>query len=155
MNSPQSTIVSDGIFRMNDGSLYYLLLLPLAAALLCWVLASVSGWTRLAADYRLDHPVTGERAWMRTARIGPVNYHSVLSFTCTDEGLQISIAFPFRIGHPPLFIPWDEFDHVVPDNKLFSNRIKASIGRPEIARVVLPAWVRYRMPMSLRGIAEE
>ena len=48
-----------------------------------------------------------------------------------------------------------EFDHVVPDNKLFSNRIKASIGRPEIARVVLPAWVRYRMPMSLRGIAEE
>ena len=92
---------------------------------------------------------------MRTARIGPVNYHSVLSFTCTDEGLQISIAFPFRVGHPPLFIPWDEFHHVLPDNKLFSNRIKASIGRPEIARVVLPAWVRYRMPMSLRGITED
>ncbi|MAI34822.1 MAG: hypothetical protein CMM07_24545, partial [Rhodopirellula sp.] len=95
-----------GIFTMNDGSLYYLLLLPLAAVFLCWILASVSGWSRLTADYRLDHRVTGERAWMRTARIGPVNYHSVLSFCCTDEGLLISIAFPFRFWHPPLFIPW-------------------------------------------------
>lgn len=143
------------IFTMNDGSLYYLLLLPLAAVFLCWILASVSGWSRLTADYRLDHRVTGERAWMRTARIGPVNYHSVLSFCCTDEGLLISIAFPFRFWHPPLFIPWDDFHQVIPDNKLFSNRIKASIGRPEMARVVLPAWVRYRMPMSLRGIVEE
>lgn len=147
--------VLDGDFTMKDGSPYYLLLLPLAAVFFCWILASVSGWTRLAVNYRSKHRVTGERACMRTARIGPVNYHSVLSFCCTEEGLQISIAFPFRFGHPPLFIPWDDFYRVAPDNKIFSNRIKASIGSPELSRLVLPAWVRYRMPMGLRGISEE
>lgn len=143
------------MFTMHEGSLYYLLLLPLTAALLCWIMASVSGWSRLAADYRSARAVTGERALMRTARIGPVNYPSVLSFCCTEDGLHLSIAFPLRFCHPPLFIPWNDFFQVTPDNKLFSNRIKAAIGRPEIARLVLPAWVRYRMPMSLRGISDE
>mgnify|MGYP006906272016 CR=1 FL=1 len=146
---------SEGAFMMNDGSLYFLFLIPLAAGFLCWVLASVSGWTRLAANYRVKHAIAGERARMRTGRIGPVNYHSVLSFCCTDDGLGISVAFPLRIGHPPLFIPWNDFHQVTPDNRLYSNRIKASVGSPAIARVVLPAWVRYRMPMSLRGIAED
>jgi hypothetical protein len=157
----------------DDGSLYFLLWIPFAALLLCWVLASVSGWTRLAAEYRADQTVTAEpsvadersvaakpsvaaeRAHMRTGRIGPINYHSVLSFSCTNDGLRISIAFPLRIAHPPLFIPWTEFHQVTADNKLYSNRIKACIGNPAIVRVVLPAWVRYRMPMSLRGITED
>ena len=153
--------LSGGVFMSDEWSLYFLLWIPLAAFLLCWVLASVSGWTRLAAEYRADQTVTAEpsvaaeRACMRTGRIGPINYHSVLSFSCTDDGLRISIAFPFRIAHPPLFIPWSEFHQVTPDNRLYSHRIKACIGNPEIVRVVLPAWVRYRMPMSRRGISED
>jgi hypothetical protein len=145
----------------NDGSLYFLLLIPAAAFLLCWVLASVSGWTRLTAQYRekqhsgKSRSAENERAHMRTARIGAINYHSVLSFTCTDDGLRISVFFLLRVGHPPLFIPWTDFHQVVPDNRLYSNRIKASIGNPTLARVVLPAWVRYRMPLSLRGVADD
>jgi len=135
---------------MSDiGSLFYLLLIPLAGVALCWLLAGVSGWTKLATQYRVDKPVLGERAHMRTGRIGPVNYHSVLSFRCNDDGLAIAVAWPLRFWHPPLFIPWSEFHRVAPDAVLYSRRVKATIGNPAIARVVFPGWVRYRMPMSV------
>ena len=133
----------------DNGSPFFLLLIPLIAAALCWLLASVSGWTRLAALYRADKLVLGERAYMRTGRIGPVNYHSVLSFRCNEHGLAIAVVWPLRFGHPPLFIPWSEFHRVAPDAVLYSRRVKASIGNPAIVRVVLPGWVRYRMPTKL------
>jgi len=37
-----------------------------------------------------------------------VNYGNVIRLTATEDALYISILFFFRIGHPPLRIPWTE-----------------------------------------------
>lgn len=67
--------------------------------------------------------------------------------------MRISIAAPFRLGHPPLFIPWNELHQIREDDMMYSHKVKASIGKPTIGRITLPGWVRYRMPMSIRPVA--
>lgn len=130
----------------------FLLLIPFAWVGLSWLLSRISGWHRLAARYTASESISGESASLRTARIGPVNYHSCLRFQVSDDGLRISIAPPFRVGHPPLFISWSEFHHVKDDGMMYSHKVKASVGTPTITRITLPGWVRYRMPLSLRPV---
>ena len=35
-------------------------------------------------------------------------YYWVIRMRSAKDALYLSMAFPFRIGHPPLRIPWDE-----------------------------------------------
>ena len=140
----------------------YLLLIPTVWFSLSWLLSRISGWHRLAQRYPVSHTSESktaeshtsesETASLRSGRIGPVNYYSCLKFGVNDEGLLISIAPPFRVGHPPLFIPWSHFHHVKDDGMMYSHKAKASIGQPTITRMTLPGWVRYRLPMSLRPV---
>ena len=128
----------------------FLLLIPFAWCGISWLLSRISGWHRLAARYRRLETIEGESASLRTGRIGPVNYHSCLKFQVNDQGLGIQVAPLFRVGHPPLFIPWDHFHHVTDDGMMYSQKAKASVDTPTILRVTLPGWVRYRMPASHR-----
>ncbi len=36
------------------------------------------------------------------------NYGGCLTIVVNSEGIGLSILWPFRAGHPPLFIPWSE-----------------------------------------------
>jgi hypothetical protein len=36
------------------------------------------------------------------------HYSSVIRLVAADDALYLSVLFPFRIGHPPLCIPWTE-----------------------------------------------
>lgn len=137
---------------MDLPPLTYLLLIPTVWLSLSWLLSRISGWHRLAQRYPGSHTIDGETAALRSGRIGPVNYYSCLKFGISDEGLLISIAPPFRLGHPPLFIPWSHFHHVKEDGMMYSQKVKASIGQPTITRIIFPGWVRYRLPMSLRPV---
>lgn len=142
----------------DSGSIYFLVLIPVMWCFISWTLSRVSGWNRLAECYReTGQPVESdsseievESAHMRSARMGAIHYHSMLSFRVSDSGLKISILFLFRLGHPPLFIPWDQMHHVEADLHIYSHKVKLSIGKPTIVRAMLPGWVRYRMPIEMR-----
>ncbi|MGI9471498.1 MAG: hypothetical protein ACR2NZ_08205 [Rubripirellula sp.] len=145
----------------DQSSLYFLAVIPLMWCFLSWLMSSLSGWSRLAREYRdcgqrSEASASGniETARLRTGRMGVINYHSILTFRACDDGLSIGTALPFRLGHPPLFIPWTEFHHVSEDPILYSHRVKASIGNPTIVRMTLPGWVKYRMPIELRTTAD-
>ena len=132
------------------GSVHFIALIPAMWCFLSWLLARLSGWARLSLQFRSPLRVDGEWARMRTGKLGAISYHSCLIFRANEDGLRISVALPLRLGHPPLFIPWDEFHHLREDPILYSHKVKASIGRPTLVRVVLPGWVRYRMPLEMR-----
>ena len=136
---------------MNDlGSAHFIALIPAMWCFLLWLLSRISGWSLLARHYRAPASVVGESAYLRSGRIGVINYHSCLSFRVNDDGLRIAVAFPLRLAHPPLFIPWDHLHHVAEDPILYSHRVKLSIGQPTLVRAMLPGWVRYRMPLEMR-----
>ncbi len=128
----------------------WFLLIPIAWVLVSFVMARMSGWSLLAKHYAGGQFVSEETARFRTATLGPIQYHSLITFGVNEQGLRMAVPLIFRLGHPPLVIPWSEMHRIELDNRLYSQRIKASIGKPTIVRAALPGWVRYRMPIEMR-----
>lgn len=71
----------------------------------CFLLASVSGWTRLGARHKQVVEYEGA-SFNASGRIGLVNYNNVLHVGADEEHLYLSIMFLFKAGHPALRIPW-------------------------------------------------
>jgi len=71
-----------------------------------YLLGFLSGWRRLAAHYAAAMPVGGRRFRFRSAKSGPVRYNLCLNFAAAPEGLHIWLLAPFRLGSPPLLVPW-------------------------------------------------
>jgi hypothetical protein len=117
---------------MNDASVRTFMepqwLFPLFIGLwfaLTGLLAHVGGWASLARRYRATRPPDGERFRFASGSMGsrilPVRYGGCLFVTVSDEGLHLSILFPFRFQSPPLFIPWSEMESVTEKRYIVST----------------------------------
>ena len=103
----------------QDSSSLILWFLPLyfvvVWALICYAISFVSGWHTLARAFRTDSPPSDK---LRTA--GPFfytvymmrwsRYTGVIRITATADGIYLSAALLLRIGHPPLFVPWEQIE---------------------------------------------
>jgi hypothetical protein len=69
------------------------------------LLARISGWTAIAAQYRATGAEEGRALGMQSARFGWIDYNVCLTIRVRDEGLRISIWPFFPSGHPLLFLP--------------------------------------------------
>lgn len=75
----------------------------------CFILARVGGWEKLARAYRYDGTFNGKRWRFRSCKMnGYVNYNNCLTFSANPSGLYIDILPLFRFHHPPLLIPWSD-----------------------------------------------
>ena|ERR1700752_3227997 len=72
------------------------------------VLARIGGWGRLAETYRSEGDFEGRRWKLRSAKVGSVDYANCLTFGVNERGLYMGVLLPFRLAHPPLFIPWSD-----------------------------------------------
>ena len=81
------------------------------AGLICLVsliLSTVDGWRRLAASYPDDIAVDGVTFRWQSAQFGSANYSGCLSVSVDHARLRLAVALPFRVGHPPISIPWSD-----------------------------------------------
>jgi hypothetical protein len=85
--------------------LYFLVLWGLISYGISWM----SGWHRLAQRFRWEQDFDGERWRFQSGsmRLG-AHYNGVLTLGANREGIYLAVLFPFRLAHPPLFIPWSE-----------------------------------------------
>ena len=114
-----------------------------------WVLAHLGVWSNLAERYPANAAKEGTAFYMRSGKVGMVNYGSCLTLTVSDSGLRLAVMLPFRTGHPPLFIPWSDFHDVCEKRVMFVLPfLQADIGNPVVARLLLPAWVKYHIPTT-------
>lgn len=75
----------------------------------CLGLAYTGGWQALARVYPDTPQSEGRRFHFRSARFGAwVSYNSSLSVGANPWGIRLAVWPLFRLGHPPLFIPWNE-----------------------------------------------
>jgi hypothetical protein len=73
------------------------------------LVAYLGGWATLAKVYRHSDEFRGERRRFQSARMRwGINYGSCLTVGATPRGLYLAALFIFRIGHPPLFMPWTD-----------------------------------------------
>ena len=79
-------------------------------------MAGAGGWRALAERYRAGAvlPNTGDEerfrfTSLRTAggAIGLATYESCVMVGVGDRGISLALFAPFRLWHPPLFIPWE------------------------------------------------
>jgi len=74
-----------------------------------FVLATIGGWRRLAEAYRFEGTFEGSQWRFTSARIRwGVNYNGCLTIGANERGLYVAVLLPFRLAHPPLFIPWSD-----------------------------------------------
>ncbi|MGA7857098.1 MAG: hypothetical protein WCA11_04185 [Terracidiphilus sp.] len=79
------------------------------------VISLAGGWYALSKRFRAQSEPCGE-----TKSAGPFfytvymrwwgHYSNVIRMTAADDALYLSVLFPFRIGNPPLCIPWREIE---------------------------------------------
>jgi hypothetical protein len=85
----------------------------IGACAVSFLVSFMTGWFALGRRFKRQSDPYGE-----TKTAGPFfytvymrlwsHYSSVIRLTAAGDALYVSILFPFRIGHPPLRIPWDE-----------------------------------------------
>lgn len=121
-----------------------LILLILIGFVLIWsgvvyLLAWLSGWRRLARQYRHAGAPKGQPLGAFWAMLGPVNHRGTLTIQAAPEGLYLSVMVFFRIGHPPLLIPWHAIKrHGAPQGSLL-RWVALELGDPKITTLRLPA----------------
>src|SRR4051812_36182274 len=78
--------------------------------MICGGLAFASGWRELAAVYKSDSPLDGERFRFASGAVGagyfPVGYRNCLFATVGPQGFELSMLWLFRFLHPKIVIPW-------------------------------------------------
>jgi hypothetical protein len=122
--------------------LLVVILVPtLFVGVLCVSLPLVSllgGWRRLSEFFPATNPPEGQRFRMQSGSVGWVNYSSCLTIYSNADGLYLSVMLPFRMGHPPLFIPWGEIHDATTRRFLGMEDVVFQIGTPSIAKMRLP-----------------
>lgn len=105
--------------------------------LVALLLSSIGDWRRLAKRFRASHKPSGQTMKFRSAAVGVVSYGNILTVCVAEEGLYLALFFPFRLMHPPLLIPWDEFTGVRENKFLARTTYRFSIGSPEWASMTI------------------
>jgi hypothetical protein len=76
-----------------------------------WCLAFAALWGLIAKflallDYRVEALPAAPSLRVGQLKVGMVNYGGIVTATTAAGGLGLRTSFLFRIGHPPVLIPW-------------------------------------------------
>lgn len=126
-------------------------------SLVCVLLAWLGGWQRLARHYRCRHVPKGQPISTFVAMLGPVNHRGTLTIQAAPEGLYLSMMVLFRMGHPPLLIPWQAVKPQRSEQGLLIKWLALDLGDPKITTLRLPAALvdtavleQYIKPVSVK-----
>ena len=97
-NLPVITIILGGIVAF---ALFWMAIV--------WLIAQLSGWSKLADVYPARIPFN-ETCWsMQSGRFRwSSNYSGILRVCADGQALHLSVFILFRPGNPPLSIPWED-----------------------------------------------
>jgi hypothetical protein len=110
------------------------------------LLSHIGDWSTLARHYPNMVLPTLRTFYMSSGYVGAVSYRSCLVLRVCETGLRLSVLLPFRVGHPPIFIPWEEFYNISENRSWFNSFMHAELGRPVVGTVGLPLGIRQYMP---------
>jgi hypothetical protein len=126
-----------------------LLLVPAWFLFLVWLLATLSGWRRMARQFRQQGPIEGGqlRTW-QSGRIGWVNYNNCLSVNIGPAGIGLKIMPPFNLFAPPLLLPWSALSEPRARKILWHEVVQFEVGQPPVGSVTLPKKLFSGIPAS-------
>ena len=111
-------------------------LFPVFWVLICWLLAR-RGWGRLVPYFHTAQQPPGPQFWLGLATVGGVSYKNAIRASVSPQGLRLSVLFLFRVGHPPLLIPWAALGPLHPETSWWLTFSTTTIGLPTGERLDL------------------
>jgi hypothetical protein len=84
----------------------FLVIFPVFWCFVCWLISLIGGWRRLAQAYRTSELPSGHSLFARFVLVGIASYRNTVTLHITPAGLHLAVMPLFRVGHPPLLIPW-------------------------------------------------
>lgn len=100
-----------GAVHLPLGILPTILFLFFFAGMWCLVCFRISrlGWSEWAQIYRCNRKLQGKSYGGRSGRFSfQGSYHRILNMVLCNEGIGLSVMLPWRVGHPPLLLPWSK-----------------------------------------------
>lgn len=107
----------------------------------CLVLTAISnlgGWAALAGRFPCTGSPTGQNFRFQAARFGWVDYNGCVSIRVCQDGLRIATMWPFRPGHPPMYLPWSQLHVVEVSDHWWGRFTTLEVGQPVITKIRLP-----------------
>lgn len=108
---------------------------------------SMCGWHELAESFPAPSERSGKRFAIQSGKVGWVSYNICLTIYASTEGLYLSVWPIFRIGHPPLFLPWKAIHNPTFKRILWFETVTVDVGAPAIARLRLARKVFENSPL--------
>jgi hypothetical protein len=130
--------------------LFLALAIPFWAAVI-YVAGWLDGWQRLAAHYPALDPPDGERFVFQTLEMGWATYGNCMIIHRNADGLHLWPMWPFRYGHPPIFLPWSAFHDCYERSVLLVGwRMICQVGEPTLATLNLSPRLFEDSPVAIR-----
>ena len=112
--------------------------------------ARISGWSRLAEQYRATQPFQGEKWRFQSVQMRYLShYNNCVTFGADFQGLYIAMLFLLP-GHPKLLIPWEELE-IRPKERFIMGGYELSF--PRVPGVTM--WVMRRLGEKIVRAARE
>ena len=116
------------------------------------LISRVGGWAALATVYGHSGEFRGDCLRFQSARMRwGTNYGNCLTVGANPLGLYLSVLLIFRIGHPPLFIPWMDISISEQKGRWFNSVVLRFRRAPSIPLQVsqqLGRWLANRAGTS-------
>lgn len=117
----------------------------------CFLLSLIGGWWSLATEYKLEGDFDGKKLWFRSGRLGMTGYGACLVLGAGSQGFYLSVLPLFRLGHPPLLIPWQDVE-VSEESVFWVKRVVFRFKKVPKIRFALPKQVALKL-RELHGAA--
>ena len=118
---------------------------------ICLTLSKMGGWRRLAESFPARDQPSGKRFFMQGGKVGQVTYRGCLTLYTSPRGLYLSVWLLFRLGHPPVFIPWGDIRNAKTHQFLWTESVVFDVGSPSVATLQLPKKVFEGQDVEVRS----
>ena len=115
----------------------------------CLLISGISGWSRLAEKYPGSETPAGKCFSWQRGRMGVANYKNSLVIHTSPEGLHLAVMKLFRVGHPPIFIPWSDIHNATFQRLFWSETVAFEAGHPPLAKIHLRRDVFADVPIQI------
>jgi hypothetical protein len=99
-------------------------------------LSSASGWKRLS-DYFSDKRmgfVDPSAFTLGSGKFGEILHNGMLKVGFGKSGVVFKVLFPFRLWHPPLYIPWQSIEKI----DIQKSRVGKNSAFRKVAELISP-----------------
>ena len=100
----------------------------------------LGGWWRLAQHYRDFDSYYGRKLYWKSGNFGAASYGGILTFGANYQGLYLAVNFLFSMGHPALFIPWNDIQ-AEERQRLFAKETTLTFAKAPKVKLTVPSRV--------------